>query len=483
MRGKILVVDDEVALQKALTRYLKKLGYDAEGVNSAPEAIERCKSRLFDLVISDLKMPTMTGVELMRHIKKLNQDVAFVIMTGFGTIESAIEAIKEGAFHYITKPFDINDMGLLVEKALRFRNLTRQNEILQKQVQGMADFKNIIGCSDGLRDVLTLVEKVLDTDSNVLILGESGTGKEVIAKAIHYNSKRASHPLVPVNCGAIPENLLESELFGYVRGAFTGAVGAKVGKFEVAHGGTLFLDEIGDMSLKLQVKLLRVLQERKFEPVGSTESVAVDVRVIAATNQNLEDLVAKGRFREDLYYRLNVIPIRIPPLRERICDIPLLINHFLDKFCLRNQLVKPLLPDDVMEVLLAYKWPGNVRELENTIERLVILRPGQKVLKEDLPEKFTEINTAFFNRNVLNIPDSGISLKNLVDEFENSLIIKALKKTNWNKNRAATLLRLNRTTLVEKLKKRNITRQGGLLAWNPEAFDVDSGHEDHDAAE
>lgn len=489
MKGKILVVDDEIALQKALTRYLKKLGYDTEGVNSAPEAIERCKSRVFDLVISDLKMPTMSGVDLMRQIKKLNQDVSFVIMTGFGTIESAIEAIKEGAFHYITKPFDINDMGLLVEKAVRYRNMSRHNEILQKQVKGMADFKNIIGCSDGLRDVLKLVEKVLDTDSNVLILGESGTGKELVAKAVHYNGKRSAQPLITVNCGAIPENLLESELFGHVRGAFTGAVSSKIGKFELAHGGTIFLDEIGDMSLKLQVKLLRVLQERRFEPVGSTESVSVDVRVIAATNQNLEEMVAKGRFREDLYYRLNVIPIRIPSLRDRACDIPLLIGFFLNKYCQRNQLPRPVLPDGVMEVLASYKWPGNVRELENTIERLVILRPGQTVLREDLPEKFTELSTSYFSKNGLNIPDSGISLKNLVDEFENSLIIKALKKTNWNKNRAASLLHLNRTTLVEKLKKRNISRQNtadgmGFPVWGM-TDDKDNvvGQPDHDEAE
>lgn len=460
MKGKILVIDDEVALQKALTRYLKKLGYDADGVNTAPEAIERCKSRVFDLVISDLKMPAMSGIELMREIKKLNPDVAFVIMTGFGTIESAIEAIKEGAFHYITKPFDINDMGLLVDKAVRYHNLSRQNEILQKQVKGLADFKNIIGCSDGLKDVLQMLEKVLDTDSNVLILGESGTGKELVAKAIHYNGKRSAQMLITVNCGAIPENLLETELFGHVRGAFTGAISSNVGKFELAHGGTIFLDEIGDMSLKLQVKLLRVLQERKFEAVGSTESISVDVRVIAATNQNLEDLVARGLFREDLYYRLNVIPISVPPLRERVCDIPLLVNHFLERFCQRNNIARPAFSNEVMEILNSYKWPGNVRELENTIERLVILRPGQKVLKEDLPEKFTELNNAYFSKSIFNIPDNGISLKNLVDEFENSLIIRALNKTNWNKNRAATLLRLNRTTLVEKLKKRNLTKEG-----------------------
>lgn len=461
MKGRILVVDDEVALQKALTRYLKKLDYDAEGAESGPEAIEMCKVKIYDLVISDLKMPNMDGLELIRALKKLNKDLSFLIMTGFGTIESAIEAIKEGAFHYITKPFDINDVGLLVEKAIKYKNLTQNNEILQKQVKGISQFSNIIGCSDKLKKVFKIIERVADTDSNILILGESGTGKELFARAIHYNSKRANKPMIPVNCGAIPENLLESELFGHMRGAFTGAVSAKAGKFEAAQGGTIFLDEIGDMSLKLQVKLLRVLQEKKFEPVGSTESIETDARVIAATHQNLEELVANGSFREDLYYRLNVIPIRIPALRERASDISLLLNHFTEKFCTQNSLQKPIYTGEVSEVFMNYKWPGNIRELENTIERLVILRPGQEVLKSDLSDKFTQINDSFFNKNVFSIPDTGISLKNLVDEFENTLIIKALDKTNWNKNRAASLLRLNRTTLVEKIKKRNITKQKG----------------------
>ena len=458
MKGRILVVDDEVALQKAITRYLKKLDYDAEGVENAALAIEKCKAKVYDLVISDLKMPNMTGLELMKEVKKLNPDVTFLIMTGFGTIESAIEAIKEGAFHYITKPFDINDMGLLADKAIKYKKLSQDNEILKRQVKGMSDFRNIIGCSDQIKDVFRMVEKILDTDSNVLILGESGTGKELIAKAIHYNSKRSAKPLVPVNCGAIPENLLETELFGHMRGAFTGAVSTKIGKFEMANGGTIFLDEIGDMSLKLQVKLLRVLQERRFEPVGSTESVDVDVRVIAATHRNLEELVAKGEFREDLYYRLNVIPIRIPPLRERISDIPLLIGYFMDKFSKANNVTKPIFRDDVMTVLTNYKWPGNIRELENTIERLVILKPGQEVIKNDLPEKFSQDGQSYFSQSVMTIPEDGVSLKNLVDEFENTLILKALDKTNWNKNRAATLLKLNRTTLVEKIKKRKIRK-------------------------
>lgn len=467
MKAKILVVDDEVSLQKATVRFLKKLGYDADGASDGSEAIEKGKYKVYDLVISDLTMPNMTGIELLKEYKKLHPHTAFLIMTGYGTIESAIEAIKEGAFHYITKPFELNDLGLLVDKAIRFSKLSQDNEVLKRQVKSMYNFNNMIGCSEQIKNVFKMVEKVADTDSNILVLGESGTGKELVARAIHYNSSRAGRPLIPVNCGAIPENLLESELFGHMKGAFTGAVNSKIGKFEMAQGGTIFLDEIGDMSLKLQVKLLRVLQERKLEPIGSTQSIDIDVRVIAATNQNLEELVAKGKFREDLYYRLNVIPVYIPPLRERTCDIPLLVNHFVEIFSKQNNLPKPVITDEVMNVFMNYKWAGNVRELENTVERLVVLKPGQNVLKDDLPEKFTQMNRSFFSKHVLSIPDAGISLKNVVDDFENSLILKALDKTNWNKNRAANLLRLNRTTLVEKLKKRNLSRKtisSGLIS-------------------
>lgn len=460
MKGKILVVDDEQAIQKALVRFLKKLDYDADGANDGAEAVEMSKHKAYDMVISDLTMPNMTGIDLMRELKKSHRDQVFLLMTGYGTIESAIEAIKEGAFHYITKPFELNDMALLVDKALKFKRLSRDNEILQRQVKGMYNSASILGCSDQIKDVFRTVEKVADTDSNVLILGESGTGKELVARAIHYGSHRADRPLIPVNCGAIPENLLESELFGHMKGSFTGAVSSKIGKFETAQGGTIFLDEIGDMSLKLQVKLLRVLQERKLEPVGSTHSVEIDVRVIAATHRNLEDMIAKGLFREDLYYRLNVIPVTIPPLRERVCDVPLLINHFAETFSKANGVSKPILTDEAMAVFMNYKWPGNVRELENTMERLVVLKPGQKITRADLPEKFMQLAQPFFSRGLYAIPDNGISLKNVVDDFENSLILKALDKTNWNKNRAATLLRLNRTTLVEKIKKRNISKKG-----------------------
>ena len=458
MLAKILIVDDETAIQKALVKLLTSQGYEVDGANDGAQAIELAKAKSYDLVITDLKMPNMTGIELIKQLKTIHPNIMSIVMTGFGTIESAIEAIKSGAFHYITKPFELDDVTMLVQKALRFRKLENDNQMLKSQLKMTYNFENIIGCSDKLKEVFQLVEKVAESDSNILILGESGTGKELIARSVHYNSRRAENTLVTVNCGAIPENLLETELFGHVKGAFTGAINSKEGKFKTADGGTLFLDEIGDMSLKLQVKLLRVLQEKRFEPVGSTQTIEADVRIIAATHQDLEELVQQGKFREDLYYRLNVIPVRVPPLRERICDIPLLIDHFVDQYTRQNNVAKPIFSDDVMNVFINYKWPGNVRELENTVERLVVLKPGQTITQKDLPDKLTQMTNSFFFKSGFNIPDSGISLKNVVEDFENTLIKKALDKTNWNKNRAAHLLRLNRTTLVEKIKKKNLSK-------------------------
>ncbi len=458
MKARILIVDDEVAIKKALSKFLSSLGYDVESASDGAEAIEMAKNKIYDLVISDLKMPNMSGIELIKALKQIHPQMVALIMTGFGTIESAIEAIKAGAFHYITKPFELDDVAMLVEKALKYSKLENQNAMLQRQVKMQYQFDKVIGCSEKLKEVFQVVQKVAETDSTVLIHGESGTGKELIARAIHYNSKRSNQPLVPVNCGAIPENLLETELFGYVKGAFTGAVKSKVGKFEHAHGGTIFLDEIGDMSLKLQVKILRVLQERRFEPVGSTQTIDVDTRVIAATHYDLEELVAEGKFREDLYYRLNVIPVQVPALRDRVSDIPLLVNYFLQMYSRANNVKPPVLSEEAKSIFMNYKWPGNVRELENTIERLTVLKPGKEIVASDLPERFSKITNSYFFKSGFSIPDGGISLKNVVEDFENTLIEKALAKTNWNKNRAAHLLKLNRTTLVEKIKKKNLIK-------------------------
>ncbi len=457
-KGTILVVDDEPVIVKALTKYLTQEDYVVTGASDASEAIEALKSNYFDLMLTDLKMPGMDGIDLVREAKKIIPDIQCLMMTGHGSIANAVEAMKAGAFHYVTKPFELDDVGLLVEKALEYRRLQEKNRILQKQVQARYGMDKIIGVSEEILEVMRLIDRVSDSDSTILILGESGTGKELVAKAIHYNSRRASNPLIPVNCGAIPENLLESELLGHVKGSFTGAVQSKMGRFEVASGGSIFLDEIGDMSLRLQVKILRVIQEKKFEAIGSTKTIETDVRIIAATHRNLEELVERGEFREDLFYRLNVIPIHVPPLRQRVCDIPILIEHFLRVYSVANQLKQPHMSPEIMSVFMNYRWPGNVRELENTMERLVVLRQGQEIRMTDLPDKFLKISDTMFRNAGLNLPDNGIDLKIAVDDFENTLILKALERTNWNKNRAATLLHLNRTTLVEKIKKKHLEK-------------------------
>lgn len=464
MKSKILIVDDDAGIQKALVKFLSLHGYTVESANDGAEAIEKFKTTPFNLVLSDLKMPTMTGIELIHRLKEIHPRVSLLIMTGFATIETAVEAIKAGAFHYITKPFQLDDVLLLVEKALKFQKLEGDNEILKRQIRHKYRFDNIIGQSEVIHNVLVTIEKVSQTETTVLITGESGTGKELVARAIHYNSRRGNRPLIPVSCAAIPEGLLESELFGHVKGAFTGAVSTQEGKFVAAQGGTIFLDEIGDMSPKLQVKLLRVLQERRIEPLGSTQSIDIDVRIIAATNQDLEALVQEGRFREDLFYRLNVIPVVVPPLRERQEDVLLLANYFIEMYSKAHDYEWIILNDQVKNIFKNYRWPGNVRELENTIERLVVLKHGREITLKDLPEKFSQLTNSFFVKAGISIPDTGISLRNIVDDFEDTLIRKALDKTDWNKNRAARLLHLNRTTLVEKIKKKKIVRKGPALS-------------------
>lgn len=460
MKSRILIVDDDAGIQKALIKFLTSQDYSVDGAYDGTEAVEKFKKAPYDLVLSDLKMPNMTGIELIKKLKEIHPRVSTLIMTGFATIETAIEAIKTGAFHYITKPFQLDDVRLLVEKALKFQRLESDNEILKRQIKHKYHFDNIIGQSEAIRQVLTAIEKVSQTDATVLITGESGTGKELVARAIHYNSRRNDRPLMTVSCAAIPEGLLESELFGHVKGAFTGAVSTQEGKFMAATGGTIFLDEIGDMSPQLQVKLLRVLQERRVEPLGTTQSVDIDVRIITATNQNLEELIGEGRFREDLFYRLNVVPVAVPPLRERQDDVMLLANYFIEMYSKAHDYEWIMLNDQVKNIFKNYRWPGNVRELENTVERLVVLKHGNEITVRDLPEKFSQLTNAFFVKAGIAIPDTGISLKNVVDDFEDTLIRKALDKTNWNKNRAARLLHLNRTTLVEKIKKKRIVRKG-----------------------
>jgi len=410
-----------------------------------------------DLVLCDVRMPGISGLELVRQIHEVDADLPCIVMTGYDSVEHSVEALRAGAFWYLHKPFEgsLDVVRRLVEQAIETRRLRSENRLLQNQLRSRYRFDSVIGQSAALRDVLDLVDKVAESDSTVLITGESGTGKELIARAIHYNSRRAERVLVSLNCGAIPEELLESELFGHVKGAFTGAVAHREGRFAAADGGTIFLDEIGDMSPNLQVKLLRVLQERSFEPVGSSKSMRVDVRVIAATNQNLESAIRSGTFREDLFYRLNVIPIEVPPLRQRKEDLPLLVQHFLDRLNAEKARKVEGITEAALERLAAHDWPGNVRELENLVERMVVMRGEGMLDVSDLPAPFRRDGSSA-DPAAPTIGAGGIDFNAVIDRIETKLILEALEKTGGNKNQAARLIGLNRTTLIEKIKKKGL---------------------------
>ena len=456
----ILIVEDEKADRDTMIDLLSEAGYEVHGAQNGEEAIERAKEYSFNVVITDLKMPKGDGLQVLEQVKRIDPRTMVIICTGYGTVDTAVKAMKLGAYEYITKPIKIEEIKLVVQRALDYQRLEVENVLLQKQLKAKYRFKNLIGDSEVMQQIFQFIEKIAGTNSTILICGASGTGKELVARAIHYNSDRRNEPMVPVNCGAIPEDLLESELFGYEKGAFTGALKTRIGRFELANGGTIFLDEIGDMSPALQVKILRVLQEHEFERVGGVKSIKVDIRIIAATHRDLEKAVKQGTFREDLYYRLNVIPIALPLLRERRSDIPLLIHYFIEKFNgEKKQHIEGVSPE-ALKCFMRYHWPGNVRELENMIERLVILKGEGIIEQEDLPEKIvgTEWTDIMPSKD---IPDSGISFNTAVSEFERELILRALKKTNWVKNRAAKLLQLKRTTLVEKMKKIQLTREKG----------------------
>ncbi len=451
---KILIVDDDPEILEIIAEVLKEEGYAVDTASSGTGAIKHIDDEFYDLVVTDLKMPEVDGMMVLRHVVDRSPDTICIILTGYGTIDGAVEAIKTGAFDYISKPVKPGEILIVVEKALRYKHLERENILLRRQLRKKYRFENFVGDSEPIQKVFELIEKVSDTDSTVLITGESGTGKELIAKAIHYNSDRRDNPMVVINCGAIPEELLESELFGHEKGAFTGAHKSRIGRFELADGGTIFLDEIGDMSPNLQIKLLRVLQEQKFERVGSTRTIQTDIRIIAATNQDLISAANNGTFREDLYYRLNVIPIEVPPLRERRSDIPLLVDFFLKKFNEEKQKQKGFAPE-TMDVLIQYDWPGNVRELENLVERVVILTNSDEIGLDDLPESVREDVRAIESAETT-IPKHGFD--NAVEEYEKKLILKALDETNWVKAKAAKLLNMNRTTLIEKIKKKKLQR-------------------------
>lgn len=450
--AQILLIDDEKESCLALSTLLRQVGYNVASTHSGEAALELLETQSFNLIISDLFLPGISGIDILKQVKESSPRTCFILITGNASAETAVEAMKEGAFDYVTKPFNFEKLKLQVAKALEKSQLLAENQYLRQQLHGRYRFDNIIGSSLPMQQVFTRMEKIAATDSTILILGASGTGKELVAKAIHYNSHRRDKPFVAINCGAIPADLLESELFGHVKGAFTSAIADKPGKFEVANGGTIFLDEIGNMPQQLQMKLLRVLQEYEFERVGSTRRIQMNVRLISATNSDLSAAVKAGQFREDLYYRLNVIPIMLPPLNERRGDIPLLARHFLEKICRDMNRPLMLVNKEAMQAIEAYSWPGNVREMENVIERTVALADDETITLEDLPPNIAEaesIQPSFSTQ----LPEGGTDMPAAIAEIERQMIGQALSRSNGVKARAAELLGINRTTLVEKIKR------------------------------
>lgn len=461
----ILVIDDDASVRSILEEFLHLKGFEVTLAGDGERGVELIQEKKFDLYLVDLVLPGIGGIEVLTKVSSLNRLLPAIVITGFGAIQTAVEAIKAGAFDYITKPFILEELLLVVQRALDYSKLKKENLSLKKQLKQRYDFQGLIGNSPQMEKVYGMIKKISDTDATILIQGESGTGKELIAKIIHFNSSRAPHPFIPFNCAAIPKDLLESELFGHERGAFTGAINTRIGRFERANGGTILLDEIGELHPSFQVKLLRVLQEREFERVGGSKTIKVDVRILAATNKNLEMETKSGNFREDLFYRLNVIPLHIPPLRERPEDIPVLVDYFITLFSKKRKRENVRVDLEVINLFLHYPWPGNVREMENLIERILILNEDGLITTKDLPNRFAEFagfpskelleipkGSPDSNREVI-LPDRGVNLNHLVEEVERSLINQAMLKSQGVKSKAAELLGLKRTTLLEKIKK------------------------------
>jgi DNA-binding NtrC family response regulator len=449
---KILVVDDEQSMTQFLGIVLRKEGFQVTTVNSGRDALDKIRMEPFDVVISDIKMPGMDGIQLLQGIKKHDANIPVVLMTAYASQQSAIDAVNLGAFQYLLKNAKNDEIRLAVRNALEMRRVRSENQFLKRELKKGHEEKAIIGSSEEIIKVFKMVDKVADSEATILIQGDSGTGKELIAREIHYRSRRHSGPFVSINCGAIPRDLLESNLFGHVKGSFTGAVKDSPGLFQVAEGGTFFLDEVGEMPLATQVKLLRALQEREIIPVGGTQPVKIDCRLVAATNADLEREVAEGRFRADLYYRLNVIPIKLPSLRQRRDDIPLLIDHFLRRHAAGG--VQKILSKDCLDVLMKYDWPGNVRELENVIERAVILDEAGRLEPKDLPDK---IRLGPSQRGSLFIESPTLTL----EELEREYILKVLHSTRWQKKKASEILGINASTLYRKLIAYGVEKPGG----------------------
>ena len=447
----ILVIDDEATQRDVLTGYLKKKGYKIFSASSGKEGIEIAKKNPVDIILSDFKMPDLNGIKVLEQVKKINPEISFVIVTAYGTVENAVKAMRIGAFDYISKPVDLDELDLMIERIIEHKNLKSENQLLKTQLQEKHKISSIVSQSQKMEEVINVAARVAESKATVLITGENGTGKEVLAKAIHYMSSRKEKPFIAVNVSALTETLLESELFGHERGAFTGADKMKKGRFEIADGGTLFLDEVGDIPQSIQVKLLRVLQEHQFERVGGIEKIEIDVRIIAATNKDLEQKIKDGTFREDLYYRLNVVSIKIPPLRERKEDILPLIENFIAKYSKENNKEKLEVSKEAVDVLMKYNYPGNVRELENIIERAVVLTRGKVITLNDLPMNIK----GFKEEKTLGSLDEG-TLTDQVEALEKQLIFDALQQSEGNQTKAGKLLGLTERNLRYKLKKYNI---------------------------
>jgi len=448
----ILVIDDKESMRQMLAKTLESEGYEVDVARDGEVGLDKAKEKRFDLVLTDLKLPNMDGLRVLSSFKELDPEISVIVMTAYGTIETAVQAIKQGAFDFLTKPFDVDHLNVLIQRALENRRLLAENVLLREELAQSLGFTEIIGKSEKMKEVTRLVKKVAPSDTTALLLGESGTGKELFARAIHSLSPRKNGPYVAINCAAIPRELLENELFGSEKGAYTGAVVRKMGKFEIAEKGTIFLDEIGDLDIALQAKILRVLQEKRFERLGGTKTISVDVRVIAASNFDLKKAIEKKLFREDLYYRLSVFPISIPPLRERREDVPELADFFIRKYCLEMKKEKKSPSTDALNLMDKYLWPGNVRELENTVERAIILCEGKKILPEHLAIRLPS-NSEIRLREGAGLKEVGQFAQ---AEAEKAMILRVLTQTRGNKRKTADILKIDYTTLFEKIKKYNI---------------------------
>lgn len=450
MKPKILIVDDDSAHRKMLEAVLSAQGYEIRQAEDGQTAITAVEKRFYDLILMDVRMTLVGGIEALKRIKEISPGIPVIIMTAYASVSTSVEALKSGAYDYLTKPLDIDELKILINKALRHQQLEKENIYLREQLKDRFDFSKIIGQSSAMRKLLETIAIVAPTEATVLITGESGTGKELIANAIHLNSPRREKPLIKVNCAALPEALLESELFGHEKGAFTGALTRRQGRFQLAHKGSIFLDEIAEMAPSTQAKILRVLQEREFEPVGSSNTVRIDTRVIVATNKNLKEEIQEGHFREDLFYRINVVTLSVPPLRERREDIPLLADFFLKQYAVKNRrLIKGFTPR-ATDLLMRYDWPGNVRELENMVERSVIMARGDMITPDEFPDTLRALDPELLKSEIDLTP--GRSLK----DVEKEMILMTLKDTEGNRTHAAKILGISRRTLQLKLKEYGI---------------------------